>query len=602
MSFPRKLHILIIEDDSDTVAGYRTWFEKTASKEFSIVGPVYARSFSDALDRIRSSEVIHVVILDMNLPVEARADPVEGLAPGEQLLEAIAKRDSHPVPVLLVVSGKLNLAQPLSGVQERLTSDFWHGALINKGPEQYKEITEGLRQALRYVDVGIHIRDAGREWFPTISPREEYLLRRCVLAQSSCLGLDLRWWSAENGPSFSHLTPNAGPTKVLMGHFLLDEGLGTSLPTFFKLEPSGNGPHVCRDASILAHKLGHVKVLYTLHARDRSLIVTQSVTNQGWPISLNEYFRGDPKVVAPSLPRLIDQVVCQLDQLGALEDDEIPVGDFLWKWLDLKAIDKTWNACDTRELREGHFSNPLTIYHALKQSAAKHWSPRRRCTHGDLNATNIAINASDPAEPQAYIFDAAGVRADFECRDLATLEVTSILFNSVDADDLLPSSEIFYGGEFAPSPDGYCTASPFTRNVLAGIHAIRGRFRDEGTKVAYALLLFNAALQQLSGLGLQSSPNKVRNPVHACHLAAWIARMAQTARPSVLYCRRASPGSTAANSLNRAGHREGIRHRPRVVPEVWRHAVTCLRAPRQRVGLSHAEKAQFSEAERPCRV
>ncbi len=543
MSYPRKLHILVVEDDSDAVEAYRVWF-KTINKQHSFVEPVYVRSFTDAQTRIQGPGVIHVVILDMNLPMETRAIAAEGLAPGEQLLEAIAKRDNHPVPVLLVVSGKLNLAQPLSSMAQRLQNDFWHGRLINKGPEQYKEIGEGLAQAVRYCDVGIHIRDAAKEWYPTLSPREDDLLRRCVLAQS-CLGIDLRWWNAENGPTYSHPTPNAGPTKVLMGHFLLD-GLGSSLPTFFKIEPSGNGPFVCRDAGILAHKLGHVKVILTLPSRNRSLIVTQSVTNQGWPISFNEYLAGKPDVVEPSLAGVIDCVVRQLEQLGDREEDEVSVGAFLWECLDRPAMEKTWNACDKRQLQEQGFLTPLATYDHLKQSAAKHWSARRRCTHGDLNATNVAIDATDPAKPQAYIFDAAGMRADFEHRDLATLEVTTILFNSASTDELLASSQAFYDDGFIPKA-ARRPASDFARNAIATIHAIRSRFHDDAAKTAYACLLFGAAMQQLSGLGLQPSPNKVRNPVHACYLAAWIAKWLRALAPH-LFADMVLPNNSSAVS------------------------------------------------------
>ncbi len=224
MSYPRKLHILVVEDDSDVIEAYRVSFT-TLKKAFQMINPVFVRSFSDAKKRIDGSEIFHVVLLDMNLPMETRGQPVEGLAPGEQLLEMLAKRDNHPVPVLLVVSGKLNLAQPISNMQKRLENDFWYGRLVNKGLEQHHEIESGLTQALRYLDVGIHIGDSGNEWFPTLSPREVDLLRRCVLTQGSCLGIDLRWWNAENGPSISRPPPYAGSTKVLMGRFVLDEGL-----------------------------------------------------------------------------------------------------------------------------------------------------------------------------------------------------------------------------------------------------------------------------------------------------------------------------------------------------------------------------------------
>ncbi len=534
MSYPRKLHILIVEDDSDAIEGYRVSFS-TLKKTFQIVDPVFVRSFADAKNRIDGAEIFHIVILDLNLPMETRGQAVEGLAPGEQLLEMLAKRDNHPVPVLLVVSGKLNLAQPIGNMQERLENDFWYGRLVNKGLEQHHEIESGLTQALRYLDVGIHIRDSGKEWFPTLSPREEDLLRRCVLTQGSCLGIDLRWWSAESGPSISHPNPNAGPTKVLMGRFVLDEGLGHSIPTFFKLEPAGNGVSVCRDVGILAQKLGHVKVYHTFQSRQRSLVVTQSVTNQGWPVSLNEYFQRDPAEVAPAVGNLVGQVAEQLNQLGPVEEDEVQVGAFLWSFLDRAAIENAWNSCDTRQIAEDGFASPLIVFDALKASTARHWVTRRNCTHGDLNATNIAIDASQPENPQAYVFDAAGMRADFDFRDLATLEITSILFNSVGVDQqLIHASRTFYQNEFLPALPPTSATSSFTQNVFSTIIAIRSRFQVVQQKTTYALLVFDAALRQLCGLGFQPSPNKVKNPLHACFLAAWAAKWLTTIAPHLI--------------------------------------------------------------------
>ncbi len=530
MSYPRKLHILVIEDDADVIAGYKTFFS-TCAKSFQIAEPVIAWSFGDAMKHIDGPEIFHVVLLDLNLPMATRQQPVEGLAPGEQLLEALAKRESHPVPVLLVVSGKLNLAESIGGLHDRLASDFWHGRLVNKGTEQYHEIETGLTRALNYVDVGIHIQDSGKEWFPTLSPREDDLLRRCVLSQSR-LGVDVRWWSAESGQSISHPSPNRGPTKVLMGQFLMDDGMGASLPTFFKFEPSGNGPSVSRSVSILGQKLAHVKSFSTVLSRQRCLIVTQSVT-KGIPISLNEYLQRDPVEVGAHVSMLIGQVVEQLSQLGDENEDEVPVPAFLWRHLDREAIERAWTSCDTRQCVTQGGSNPLATFDLLKTSDARKWATRRTCTHGDLNATNVAIDASLPKSHQAYIFDAGWMQADLDCRDLATLEITTTLFNSVAIDDqLIHASKEFYDKEFLP-PSLVSAPTPFVQNVYSMISAIRSRMQTEQQQKAYSLLVFSAAMQQLSGLGIQPSPNKVRNPLHACLLAAWVSNWLRNVAPEL---------------------------------------------------------------------
>lgn len=552
MSYPRKLHILVIEDDADVIEAYKTSFALLA-KSFPLVEPVFARSHNDAKKHIDGAEVFHVVLLDLNLPLAIRDQPVDGLAPGEQLLEDLAKRDSYPVPVILIVSGKLGLAH-IGGLQDRLAKDFWYGRLVNKGTEQQdREIEEGLVQALKYIDVGIHIRDAGKEWFPTLSPREEDLLRRCVLSQPSRLGVDVRWWSAEPGQSVSRPSPNRGPTKVMMGHFLMDDGMGTSIPTFFKFEPAGNGPSVCRDIGILAQKLGHIKVFHTSHSRQRSLIVTQSATNRGIPVSLNDYLQTDPSEAGSNIPKLISQIVEQLNLLGDQTDDEVMFSAFLWEYLDRGAILKAWSSCDTRQIVEDGFANPVATFDHLKVSSTKQWATRRSCSHGDLNATNVAIDASAPNDPQAYIFDAAGMKPDFEFRDLATLEVTTILFNSVGIDDqLIQASRAFYESDFLPSGSLNATANgQLAQNVFAMITAIRSLFQSNQQRSAYALLVFDAALRQLSGLGFQPSPNKVNNPLHACYLAAWAAKWLNEIVPALIPSSESIQSETSNETMGR---------------------------------------------------
>lgn len=536
MSYPRKLHILVIEDDSDAIEAYKTSFSLFAKAGIQFVEPIFARSFADAKKHIDSSEIYHLVLLDLNLPLATRELPAEGLAPGEQLLEELAKRDSHPLPAVLVISGKLNLPHPIGGIQDRLTKDFWYGRLINKGTEQqHHEIETALAQALRYTDIGIHIRDAGNEWFPTLSPREQDLLRRCILTQPSTLAVDVRWWSAEAGQAISHPSPNRGPTKVLMGQFLMDDGMGTSIPTFFKFEPAGNCQSVCRNVGILSQKLPYVKAFASVSSRQRSLIVTQSVTNRGIPVSLNEYLHRDPSEVSTHISTLVGQVIEQLSQLGDENEDELPVSSFLWRHLDRNAIERAWKSSEPRQSFLGDGPSPLAIFDLLKASNARMWANRRACTHGDLNATNVAIDASPATNPQAYIFDAGWMETDLEFRDLATLEITTIVFNSIGIDEqLIHASKVLYGSEFLPpSLPAVPQVTPFIQNVQAMISAIRSRIQTDEQKKVYALLVFSAIMQQLSGLGVQPSPNKVRNPLHACYLAAWVSNWLTSIAPEL---------------------------------------------------------------------
>src|SRR5205823_604361 len=120
--------------------------------EFPSVEPMVARSFEDAVELLRGAHPFHVVVLDLNLPIATREQPPDGIEPGRQLLEILAQRDAYPVPVVLVVSGRLNLAR-LSELQDRLEKDFWHGELVNKGPGLVEDFRCGLRKAVEYNDV-----------------------------------------------------------------------------------------------------------------------------------------------------------------------------------------------------------------------------------------------------------------------------------------------------------------------------------------------------------------------------------------------------------------------------------------------------------------
>ena len=78
MSYPRKLHILVIEDDADAIEAYKSSFALLA-KTYQLVDPVFARSFADAKKHIDGSAIFHLVLLDLNLPMATRQTPVEGL-------------------------------------------------------------------------------------------------------------------------------------------------------------------------------------------------------------------------------------------------------------------------------------------------------------------------------------------------------------------------------------------------------------------------------------------------------------------------------------------------------------------------------------------
>ena len=97
MSYPRKLHILAVEDDSDGIEAYKASFQMLA-KHFQFVEPIFARSFEDAKKHIQGPEIFHVVLLDLNLPLVTRGQPVEGLAPESNCLRSLPNEIPAPFP------------------------------------------------------------------------------------------------------------------------------------------------------------------------------------------------------------------------------------------------------------------------------------------------------------------------------------------------------------------------------------------------------------------------------------------------------------------------------------------------------------------------
>ena len=80
MSFPRKLQILIVEDDREVIDGYRKLLDELRP-DFPHSPPTVAVSLAAAREAIAQPRPYHVVILDMNLPFESRAMAAEGVNP-----------------------------------------------------------------------------------------------------------------------------------------------------------------------------------------------------------------------------------------------------------------------------------------------------------------------------------------------------------------------------------------------------------------------------------------------------------------------------------------------------------------------------------------
>jgi len=325
MSYPLMMQPLVIEDNDDVKDAYEGIFETisaefSASMAFRIMHPCYAFSYDAAVNHLDGSKIFQVVILDLRLPETQGLPEVQDQDLGLALLEKCIDRDRYPIPALLVISGHVGSTDQVR-IQDMLRDNFFYGKLLQKGDYGFleNEIRRACREALRYAGVGLHLRDAGLEQYPTLSPREEDLLRRSVLQQSGGIGADLNWWSATRSPQASAGTTSNPWTKVLMGRYLLDDGGGASRPKFFKLLAGPDSRSTIDSARKIEQKLTHIKITSSVVSRSTGLIVTEKVGAQdARPKPLGEIFQS---IDNTSAFEIAGQVVGQVQQLGELLDD-----------------------------------------------------------------------------------------------------------------------------------------------------------------------------------------------------------------------------------------------------------------------------------------
>jgi CheY-like chemotaxis protein len=347
------------------------------------------------MQKLEGNQIFHLLIVDLNLPIQTGDSAgVNDLNYGLNLVEMAANRDHCPIPAILVVSGFLQHAT-LSSLQEVLNQSFWHGHFVNKSTNEEEEILKALTKAQQYCDIGIHIRGVETSQCPPLTPREEDLLRRSIMGQSNCVGVDLIWWSAKRLSIGYPPSQKRAWTKVLMGTYLLDDSVGISLPTFFKFEQGPEpGYDALRDVRIMEQKLGHIKIQSHVYSKHRGLLVTQKVgASKNPPISLHKYLA--EHVISPDLvSHLVADIVQQLSQLGEGEKNLVPVCTLLWSYHDeIKLLDLWEQYADKTILQDfQQAQQPLDCYKRLRTNVSLVWVECNQCTHGDLNATNVAID------------------------------------------------------------------------------------------------------------------------------------------------------------------------------------------------------------------
>jgi CheY-like chemotaxis protein len=536
MSYPISLQALVIEDQEGPKDAYEGIFETLAGEfehlPFAPAHPCFAFSHEQALEHLESSKIFHIVILDLHLPDKPRMPQAEGIQLGLDLLSRCAERDRFPIPCLLVISGHVGSTEQ-ARMQDMLHDNFHYGRLLAKGDYGLleTEIRKSCEEAIRYCSAGIHLRDGGYEQYPTITPREEDLLRRSVLLPHGTVGLDLNWWSAKRFPT-GLLNSRDGSantwTKVLMGRYLLKRGEGASRPKFFKLLPGSDAHYVIESARQVEHKLSHIKLTSTVTSRSTALIVTEKVgAQEGRPESL-EAFLG--RASADEAGDVARQICEQVRQLGDLLPASRPLRTILWSANDAKVLSEQWKRLGKDAQQQmGSDEDPIELYEKLANSDEKLRLNEQSLVHGDLHISNVALD-TDHGKPVAYIFDPGVISRNVAGRDLAVLEVSVILHQGLGAGTLSQICAALY-----PSPNAQASGAgtdqvtdTLGRNTVEFVRTLRKHSEASNDLMIYALMVFDSVLIQVGSLAFGSTGNRIQDERSVIYVLAVVARWCRT--------------------------------------------------------------------------
>jgi CheY-like chemotaxis protein len=525
MSYPLTIQALIVEDDEKTKEMYEEIFEALTKDlsclPFRFAPPLFAFSYQRAHEFLAGSKMFHLVILDLRLPENDRIAESEKIDFGQALLRECLERERFPIPSLLVISGHINKTEQ-DNFQNSVRTGFYHGRVFVKQDYQLiqAEIRKACDAALQYCAVGVHLRDDPGKLFPTLSAREDDLLRRSVLQQPGAIGLDIAWWNAE--PETGEYR-DAGPwKKVFIGRYLFTDGVGPSRPRFFKFMPRSGAENVILGARRLEQKLYHIKVLSEVLGEKRALLVTEKVgASEERPISLESFF-WHPDCSSSGISRVAGQIIEQLEALGDLQPASKALNRLFWPHHNKTALKEQWTRFSGPQVAIdlGASIDCLEAALQLMDSTEIMRFDQRSCTHGDLNIGNVALDVQNLQMPNAYIFDAGNNTREIAGKDIAVLEVSALLHQvHKNGLDFVRLCKFLYGGHFIPTENEIGQIGSISRATLQFILELRSGLRDTVSPYVYALLILDYAAIQLEGLRYTSG-NKIRDPLSAVTLFA----------------------------------------------------------------------------------
>lgn len=502
MSYPAEIRTLIIEDESHMIVEYRRIFEYLQKTFPLLAEPSFAESYADAEEKLRCADIYHLVILDLALP-ETIGTPVGAvMARGLGLIPSIANREEYPVPILMIVTGDPTRVVNMPALEQQLRASFWKHWVISKNDKLNEQLKWGIDAAVAYTKLGLHVvgeEKTDRLW-PMLSPREEDILRRAILeTQASAIGADLRWWSVHHGP--------AGPAwvKVLRGRLILSGQNGHSRERFLKFVPAEEGEHAKRSAELLGSKLPHGQLIRYLAVGSRALIVTEKAgLDENPPRPLDEVLTAEAAITATSLESIANDVVDQLQKLGAPSSSMVMIKDAIWSFHDELRLADAW-------ARAGGASadDPAVLLKELREQTEM-LIVKKRMGHGDLHPGNVAIG-EDSGRLRAYVIDAGVMTQNVWAKDIAVLEISTVLH--VDFGDtpgpLLSHATLFDGTDPYGEAVDWRSVGPKVSNGLRFIVNLRRGVRGECDEKTYVILLIDSLLIQIGGVAFGTTYNKI---------------------------------------------------------------------------------------------
>jgi CheY-like chemotaxis protein len=522
MGYPAVIQPLVIEDEPDIKITYDTIFGILA-KRYPLAPTCYAFCHDDAIARLDSAQMFHVVVLDLKLPKSVGVPALDDIDLGQDLLTKCLQRDAYPIPALMIVSGLVGRTDQ-EQLRSMVDSGFAHGRVLVKGEFAglLDAIEMGVQASLRYCAVGIHLKDAGAQRFPTITPREDDLMRRVILDRVGTVGFDLEWWSADSSQA-SKSSPVEW-TKVLMGRILLDGGDRPSRANFLKFMPATRGKAVIETTQRLEHKLGHIKVNGTGMSETSALLVTEKVgQSDSRPLSVGD-FLGTMYEDPATFARVATQIISQIEALGNRGPETKARSDFLWRCHDLERITAAWGKYGGIGLAEilGFAVDVPALFKTLSEDAGTVRFVQQTFLHGDLHIGNISLDTG-AGSIDAHIFDAGGTESSIAVRDIAALEVSALLHQEFAEAEFIEACRLLYGTDGLVPLDCLESGELLIRNTYELVRQMRIAINGKESAALVALTILDQCLIQLGGLTFGTAESKIRSPRLAAVLTAFAA-------------------------------------------------------------------------------